>query len=149
VRGQLAKGHPWARGGSCNICGGRPGTPPGFGAPGFDGAVGQRERAVGHGEVVINGDDAAEAFCRRTGAERMVEAEQGRGRVAVFDVAFGAMQAVGEAMRGAWCVVRDFQFKIASLPLPKWYACSQASTKRERLVGVSFRRSWTTVINDL
>src|SRR6266404_5284105 len=35
--------------------------------------------------------------------------------------------------------------QMVSLPLPKWYACSQASVNRARLFVVSLRRSWTTV----
>ena len=69
------------------------------GAPGFDRALGQRQRAVGNGEFVVNRDRAAKAFASRARAERVVEAEEGRGGVGVFDVALGAVEVVAEALR--------------------------------------------------
>ena len=67
---------------------------------GLTAPCGQRERAVGNGEVVVNRDGAAKAFAGRARAERMVETEQGRGWLAVFEVAGGAVQAVAEKARG-------------------------------------------------
>ena len=65
-------------------------------APRSDGALGQRQRPVGKRQVVVNRDDAAEAFAGRARAERMIETKQGRRGFAVFEVALCAMQAVGK-----------------------------------------------------
>jgi len=56
----------------------------------------QRERAVGNREVVINGDGAAETLAGWARAERVIEAEESRGRVAVLDIAVGAVETVAE-----------------------------------------------------
>ena len=77
------------------------------GLPGFDHALRQRPRAVRQRQVVINADDAAEAPAGRAGPDRMVEAEQGGRRLAVFDVALGRnaagsrRAAVGRILRPA------------------------------------------------
>jgi hypothetical protein len=72
----------------------------GTGLPGFNGALGEREGAIGNGEVIVDGDDATEAFAFRAGAEGMVEAEEGGGRRGVFEVAGGAVQVLGEGSGG-------------------------------------------------
>jgi len=66
--------------------------------PRLDDALGEGSGAVGQGQIVINGDDAAEAAAGGAGADGMIEAEQGGGGFAVFDVAMSAMQAVGEKL---------------------------------------------------
>ncbi len=69
------------------------------GLPGFDDAFGESAGAIGQCKIVINRDDAAETAAGGAGANGMVEAEQGRGRLAVFDVALGAVEAVGKELR--------------------------------------------------
>src|SRR3569623_1332124 len=51
-----------------------------------------RKRPVRYREVVINSDDSAEPFACGARAHRVVEAEQGRGTLAIFDIAIRAMQ---------------------------------------------------------
>jgi len=63
----------------------------------LDGAAAQRLLGVGDDQAPVHADDAAEAPARGAGARRRVEREHaGRGR-AVAAVAFGAVQAAGEA----------------------------------------------------
>lgn len=73
-----------------------------FGLPWFDAAFGDGEGAIGNGEVVIDADDAAEAFAGGAGADGVVEAEERGGGLAIFDVALGTVEAVGKlaALRG-------------------------------------------------
>ena len=67
--------------------------------PGFDHALSQSFGAVGQREVVIDADDPAESAAGGTGAERVIETEQRRGRLAVFNVAPSAMETVTEPDR--------------------------------------------------
>src|SRR5207247_11085289 len=64
--------------------------------PRFDATIRQRSGAVGDGAIVVDRDDASEAFASGAGANGMVEAEEcGRG-FAVVEVAVGAVKAGGE-----------------------------------------------------
>src|SRR5437773_385420 len=64
------------------------------GLPRFDGASGKAFRAVREGEMVVDGDNPAEAAARRTRADRVIKTEERRGRLAILEVARGAMKAV-------------------------------------------------------
>ena len=70
-------------------------------------AAAQRFRLVGHDEAEVDADDPAEAAATFAGAERRIEREQARRRLAVVDVAIGTVQVGGEApdARGALRVV--------------------------------------------
>lgn len=70
------------------------------GLPGTDRAFGEGFGAIGNGAGVIDGDDPAEALAGRAGADGMVETEEGRGRLAVLEVAGGAVQMSREVPRG-------------------------------------------------
>ena len=52
--------------------------------------------SIRNGQVIVNGDDPAKAFARRTSSDGMIETEESSGRFAIFDVAFGAVEAVGK-----------------------------------------------------
>ena len=87
------------------------------GEPRFDHAFRQRFRAVRNSQVIIDADYTAKPAARRTGADRVVEAEQGRGGLAVFDIALRTMQTVAEAVRierGDWSVRRRFRHGMDS-----------------------------------
>ena len=64
--------------------------------PRFHRAASQCLRAIGNGAVVINRDGASETSAGRTGAERMIETEHRRRRLAIIDVARRAMKSVGK-----------------------------------------------------
>ena len=63
-------------------------------APRLDGAVGERLARIGDDEVEVDVDDAPEAAAGLAGAERAVEGEQVRRRLAVGDVAARALEAL-------------------------------------------------------
>src|SRR5207244_2648159 len=67
--------------------------------PRFDDTLRQRFGAVGQRQVVVDPDDASEAAAGRAGAERMVETEQGRRGLTIFDVALRAVKAIAEMKR--------------------------------------------------
>ena len=79
-------------------------------APRLDRAFGQRERAVGNRQVVINRDGTAKTFAGRTRTQRMIEAEQRGRRFAIFEVTGGAVAAVGENFR-----VSNFEFRVGNV----------------------------------
>src|SRR4051794_13040927 len=64
---------------------------------------------IGHRQIVIDGDNAAESLTRRTGADRIIEAEQGGNRFAIFNIAIGAMKSIGESP-SQFCLIRRVQF---------------------------------------
>src|SRR5262249_41196530 len=64
--------------------------------PGLDTATGQRLRAVRDGAIVVDRDDAPEAFAGGTGADGMIEAEKGRRGLAIIQVTVGTMESGGE-----------------------------------------------------
>ena len=66
------------------------------GEPWFYNTLRQRSRMVRNCQVIVNADHPAEAFTLGTSTDRMVEAKQGRGGVAIFDVALGAVETVAE-----------------------------------------------------
>src|SRR5258708_16766335 len=67
------------------------------GKPRFDHAFRQRSGSVRHGQFIIDADDAAKSAARWTCANRVVEAEQGRGGLSIFNIALRTMQTVAEA----------------------------------------------------
>ena len=71
----------------------------GFGLPGLDGAATQRQRGIRDDEVVVDADDAAEAFAGLAGTDRRVEAEGARAGILVADITVRAMQIAGKAPR--------------------------------------------------
>ena len=64
--------------------------------PGADRAVAQRLRFVRHDQTEVDADHAPEAAAGVAGAERRIEGKQARHRLAVLDVAVGAMQSGGK-----------------------------------------------------
>ena len=79
-------------------------------APRLDRAFAQRERAVGDRQVVINRDGAAKTLARRTRADWMIETEQRGRRLAIFEIASGAVEKVGKQLPIADCRLPIFQF---------------------------------------
>ena len=70
-----------------------------------DNSLGERPRPVRNHKVVIDGNDASETLAGRARTHGVIETEQrGRG-LAVFDVALGAMEAIGKEFR-----VLSFEF---------------------------------------
>jgi len=65
--------------------------------PRADDTLGKSFGAIGNGKVVINADDAAKSTAGGTCADRMIEAEECGGGLAVFEVAGGAVEAVAES----------------------------------------------------
>ena len=59
----------------------------GFGLPGLDGALAQRQGRVRNDQAVVDADAAAEAAAHVAGADRGIEAEGARTRILVGDVA--------------------------------------------------------------
>ena len=51
--------------------------------------------------MVVDADDASETLARRTGANGVIEAEERRHRLAVIEVALGAVETGGEELRMA------------------------------------------------
>ena len=79
----------------------------GGGLPRLHRTFGERLRAIRDGQMVVDADDAAEAFAGRARADRMIEAEErGRG-LGVFEIAGGAVELVGEVFRAL-----GFEFRI-------------------------------------
>ena len=124
-----------------------------LGLPRPDRAAAQRLAGVGDDEPVVDADDAAEAAAGLAGAERRIEREQARRRIAVVDVAVGAVQVGREAPHrrrrrrpppasrlraGLRC--RDTH---VTRPRPTRSAASSASTTRARSTAPSRKRSWT------
>src|SRR6185312_5020692 len=64
----------------------------GLGLPGLDGAAAQRLGLVRDDEAVVDADGAAETPARVAGAERRVERKLARVRLAIRQVAVGAVQ---------------------------------------------------------
>ena len=120
------------------------------GLPGPHHALRQRAGAVGQRQVVINADDAAEAPAGRAGADRVVEAEQGGRRLAVFDVALGAVPPVAEELRGAGPGLGARRLPERVRGLPACLCRSGRLVRRPRRtargwLSARLRRSWITV----
>lgn len=77
------------------------------GLPRFHAAASERLGAVGEGEVVVDADDAAKTFAGRARADGVVVAEERGGRLAVVEIAGGAVEARRKEMRSAKCEVRN------------------------------------------
>ena len=87
---------------------------PGGRLDGLDGPGAQRELVVGDDEAVVHADHAAEATAGLAGAERGVEREQARRRVAVVNVAVRAVQVRGVAPHAALAALPDLHVDAAA-----------------------------------
>ena len=78
-----------------------------LGVPRLDRPLRQRLARVGDGEVEIDVDDATEAAAGLAGAERAVEGEQIRRRIAQGDTTARAFELLAEGLRGEVAVGED------------------------------------------
>src|SRR5207247_11276330 len=74
--------------------------------PRLHGTLCESFRAVGQRQVVINADDAAKSTAGGTCAYGIIEGEESWRRFAVFEVASGAMEAVGKGMGDSSSLIR-------------------------------------------
>src|SRR5712671_5991161 len=78
--------------------------------PWFDRALSERFRPVWQRQIVVNANSSAKASTCRTGACWMVETKEGRGGIAIGEIASGAMEAIRKRMRESWCFLTGKQF---------------------------------------
>src|SRR5581483_899174 len=113
------------------------------GLPRLDHALGERLGTVRQRQIVIDGNDPPKPATRRTSADRMIETEQGRGGLAILNIALGAMQPVGEEMRSAERGMRSWKRKNAQLAFPVMISLF-ASLDEARPIG----RNWFDAVLD-
>ena len=65
--------------------------------PGFNDALGKGPGAIRDCQIIVDADDSAKSAAFWTGPYRVIKAKEGRGGFTIFDVAIGAMKAIGEA----------------------------------------------------
>ena len=83
--------------------------------PRADNSIGESFGFVRKRKVVINRDGAPESAAGRARAEGVIEAEQGGGWLAVFDVAMSAVESIGKEAGSCCTKFADRQFPFAEM----------------------------------